>query len=108
MSSDLTLKKIYRLISVVTRYQVWPKRQSVRSLLRFYDACYYTFITRIAWYTVLQSQKVSRRRVKNYDNTVVSTCFLTEKEKMSPKRIILMSCGSYNPPTNMHLRMFGT
>nr|KAF7434686.1 hypothetical protein H0235_002877 [Vespula pensylvanica] len=25
---------------------------------------------------------------------------------MSPKRIILMSCGSYNPPTNMHLRMF--
>ncbi|KAI4472644.1 hypothetical protein M0802_016618 [Mischocyttarus mexicanus] len=25
---------------------------------------------------------------------------------MSPKRVILMSCGSYNPPTNMHLRMF--
>ncbi|XP_036149247.1 uncharacterized protein LOC105828567 isoform X1 [Monomorium pharaonis] len=26
--------------------------------------------------------------------------------KMAPKRVILMSCGSYNPPTNMHLRMF--
>ncbi|XP_036149253.1 nicotinamide/nicotinic acid mononucleotide adenylyltransferase 1 isoform X3 [Monomorium pharaonis] len=25
---------------------------------------------------------------------------------MAPKRVILMSCGSYNPPTNMHLRMF--
>ncbi|XP_034939276.1 uncharacterized protein Nmnat [Chelonus insularis] len=25
---------------------------------------------------------------------------------MAPTRIILMSCGSYNPPTNMHLRMF--
>jgi len=28
--------------------------------------------------------------------------------KMAPTRVILMSCGSYNPPTNMHLRMFGT
>lgn len=27
--------------------------------------------------------------------------------KMAPTRVILMSCGSYNPPTNMHLRMFG-
>ncbi|XP_011055066.1 PREDICTED: uncharacterized protein LOC105146473 [Acromyrmex echinatior] len=26
--------------------------------------------------------------------------------KMAPTRVILMSCGSYNPPTNMHLRMF--
>lgn len=25
---------------------------------------------------------------------------------MAPNRVILMSCGSYNPPTNMHLRMF--
>ncbi|XP_012281424.1 nicotinamide/nicotinic acid mononucleotide adenylyltransferase 3 [Orussus abietinus] len=25
---------------------------------------------------------------------------------MSPPQIILMSCGCYNPPTNMHLRMF--
>ncbi|XP_077259601.1 nicotinamide mononucleotide adenylyltransferase isoform X4 [Temnothorax americanus] len=25
---------------------------------------------------------------------------------MAPTRVILMSCGSYNPPTNMHLRMF--
>ncbi|XP_074100466.1 nicotinamide mononucleotide adenylyltransferase isoform X2 [Cotesia typhae] len=25
---------------------------------------------------------------------------------MTPTRVILMSCGSYNPPTNMHLRMF--
>ncbi|XP_046820575.1 nicotinamide/nicotinic acid mononucleotide adenylyltransferase 1 isoform X1 [Vespa crabro] len=106
MSFDLALKKIYRLTSVVTRYQVWPKRQSVRSLLRFYDACYYSFITRILWYKVLQNQTVSRRRIKKYVKTIVSTCFLTEKKKMSPKRIILMSCGSYNPPTNMHLRMF--
>ncbi|XP_033209712.1 nicotinamide/nicotinic acid mononucleotide adenylyltransferase 3 isoform X2 [Belonocnema kinseyi] len=25
---------------------------------------------------------------------------------MAPTRVILMSCGSYDPPTNMHLRMF--
>ncbi|KAL2720364.1 centrosome-associated protein 350 isoform X1 [Vespula squamosa] len=106
MSCDLTFKKIYRLTSVVMGYQVWLKRQSVWSLLRFYDACYYTFITRIAWYTVFQIQEVSRQRVRRFYNTVVSTYLLTKEEKMSPKRIILMSCGSYNPPTNMHLRMF--
>ncbi|XP_015176642.1 PREDICTED: uncharacterized protein LOC107066500 [Polistes dominula] len=103
---DLTLEKIDRLTSVVARYQIWLKRQSVRSLLRFYDACYYTFITQIACYLVFQNQDFSRRRTKRYDKTVVSRCCLTEKDKMSPKRVILMSCGSYNPPTNMHLRMF--
>ncbi|XP_046592591.1 nicotinamide/nicotinic acid mononucleotide adenylyltransferase 3 isoform X3 [Neodiprion lecontei] len=25
---------------------------------------------------------------------------------MAPTKVILLSCGSYNPPTNMHLRMF--
>ena len=29
------------------------------------------------------------------------------QDKMQLKRVILMSCGSYNPPTDMHLRMFG-
>lgn len=34
--------------------------------------------------------------------------FELQVRKMAPTRVILMSCGSYNPPTNMHLRMFGT
>lgn len=25
----------------------------------------------------------------------------------SPRRVVLIACGSYNPVTNMHLRMFG-
>ena len=30
------------------------------------------------------------------------------QEKPPPAaRLVLMSCGSYNPPTHMHLRMFG-
>lgn len=28
-------------------------------------------------------------------------------DKMPLNRVILMSCGRYNPPTHMHLRMFG-
>lgn len=26
---------------------------------------------------------------------------------MAPRKVILLACGSFNPPTNMHLRMFG-
>lgn len=26
---------------------------------------------------------------------------------MTGKKVVLLSCGSFNPPTNMHLRMFG-
>lgn len=26
---------------------------------------------------------------------------------MEPIKVILLACGSFNPPTNMHLRMFG-
>lgn len=26
---------------------------------------------------------------------------------MPPSKIVLLACGSFNPPTNMHLRMFG-
>lgn len=29
------------------------------------------------------------------------------KQSMTSKKIVLLSCGSFNPPTNMHLRMFG-
>ena len=25
----------------------------------------------------------------------------------SPQKVVLLACGSFNPPTNMHLRMFG-
>ncbi|XP_029173321.1 uncharacterized protein LOC114942181 isoform X2 [Nylanderia fulva] len=32
--------------------------------------------------------------------------FRVTSAQMAPTRVILMSCGSYNPPTNMHLRMF--
>lgn len=31
----------------------------------------------------------------------------TETEMAVPKRVILLACGSFNPITNMHLRMFG-
>ena len=26
----------------------------------------------------------------------------------TPSRVVLLACGSFNPITNMHLRMFGT
>jgi len=26
---------------------------------------------------------------------------------MTPTKVVLLACGSFNPPTNMHLRMFG-
>lgn len=45
----------------------------------------------------------------NGDGGAVSRCYFELRaRKMAPTRVILMSCGSYNPPTNMHLRMFGT
>ncbi|XP_029671033.1 uncharacterized protein LOC115240187 isoform X1 [Formica exsecta] len=44
----------------------------------------------------------------NCDGGAVSRrCYFELRaRKMAPTRVILMSCGSYNPPTNMHLRMF--
>ncbi|XP_054005090.1 uncharacterized protein LOC128890542 isoform X1 [Hylaeus anthracinus] len=106
------LKKISQLTSVVVPSQVWLKRQPVYNLYRVVG-CYGSrcndlsrVITYLPKCPVFYLYKTSRGRLKQISETAVSTCSGTDGEEMAPTRVILMSCGSYNPPTNMHLRMF--
>ncbi|XP_043248009.1 uncharacterized protein LOC122394887 isoform X1 [Colletes gigas] len=106
------LRTISQLTTAVAQSQVWLKRQPVCSLYRVVG-CYGSqcndlsrVITYLPKCLVFYLYKTSREKLKRSGNTAVSTCSEVEGEEMAPMRVILMSCGSYNPPTNMHLRMF--
>jgi len=44
----------------------------------------------------------------NYMWTVLETTeFIPVILAMTPPNVVLLACGAFNPPTNMHLRMFG-
>lgn len=107
------LKTISLLTPVVAPSQIWLKHQSVCSSYSVVG-CYGVSrndLPRI----IIQSKcsvsclcKTTKREFQQSSKRAVITCCGTKEEKMAPTRVILMSCGSYNPPTNMHLRMFGT
>ncbi|XP_076650489.1 nicotinamide/nicotinic acid mononucleotide adenylyltransferase 1-like isoform X3 [Halictus rubicundus] len=105
------LSKVSQLTHAVPPFQVWLKRQQVCSFSRVVD-CFGRscndlsgVITRQRECSVFHLYNVSRRKSSQSKGNCVSTCSVAEEE-MAPTRVILMSCGSYNPPTNMHLRMF--
>lgn len=107
------LKTISQLTPVVAPSQIWLKHQPVCSPYSVVGCCGVSCndLSR----TIIQSKcsvswlyKITRREFQQSSKRAVITCCETKEEKMAPTRVILMSCGSYNPPTNMHLRMFGT
>lgn len=107
------LKTISQLTPVVAPSQIWLKHQSVCSPYSVVG-CYSVSRNDLPR-TIIQSKcsvsclyKTTRREFQQSSKRAVITCCGTKEEKMAPTRVILMSCGSYNPPTNMHLRMFGT
>ncbi|XP_031844789.2 nicotinamide/nicotinic acid mononucleotide adenylyltransferase 1 isoform X3 [Nomia melanderi] len=106
------LKTISQLTTAVSPFQVWLKRQPVCSLYCavecFGGSCNDLFrvITHRAKCSAIRLHNASRLRSSQSNGNCVSTCSGVEKGEMAPTRVILMSCGSYNPPTNMHLRMF--
>lgn len=110
------LRTISQLIPVVAPFQIWLKHQPVCSscsVVGCYSSSYNDLsciITHHLKYCVFYLYKITRRESSFQQSckTAVITCSQIKKEKMAPTRVILFSCGSYNPPTNMHLRMFGT
>lgn len=108
------LKTISQLTGAVAPSQIWLKCQSVCSSYSVVGRCGGLFndllrlVTHLPECSVFRLRNTSKKRFKQFSKTAVSTCGVIEEEKMAPTRVILMSCGSYNPPTNMHLRMFGT
>ncbi|XP_078032488.1 uncharacterized protein LOC144467527 isoform X1 [Augochlora pura] len=112
MSSVIMLLiKLSQLTTAVPLFQVWLKRQPVCSLYRVVDrfggSC--NDLSRVTTHwgecSVYQVRNASRTKSNQSRRNCDSTCSEAEEE-MAPTRVILMSCGSYNPPTNMHLRMF--
>lgn len=107
-------RTISQLILVVPPSQVWLKRQSVCSTycaVGGYGGVgndLFRVITHNLKCTVLDLHEATRKVFQRSSKGAVVTCSGIKDEKMAPTRVILMSCGSYNPPTNMHLRMFGT
>lgn len=107
------LRTISQVNMVAAPSQIWLKRQPVCSLYGVLGCHGGSFndLSRFATHRpkcpVFPLQNTSRRKRKQSGRTAVSTCSAIGEE-MAPTRVILMSCGSYNPPTNMHLRMFGT
>ncbi|XP_076173780.1 nicotinamide/nicotinic acid mononucleotide adenylyltransferase 1-like isoform X6 [Ptiloglossa arizonensis] len=106
------LRTISLLTTVVAPFQIWLKCQSVCSSYCVVGycgrqcndlSCVVTYLPKCFAFCL---HKTSRRKFKQFSETAVSTCSEVEREEMAPTRVILMSCGSYNPPTNMHLRMF--
>ncbi|XP_012146971.2 uncharacterized protein LOC100881101 isoform X2 [Megachile rotundata] len=98
--------------TVVTLFQIWLKRQPVyssRSVVVGYCVSRNDLagvITHQIKCCALCLYKNSRRKFRQFCKTAVITCSEIKGGEMAPTRVILMSCGSYNPPTNMHLRMF--
>ncbi|XP_076376710.1 nicotinamide mononucleotide adenylyltransferase isoform X5 [Megalopta genalis] len=112
MSSGIMLLiKFSQLTNAVPPLQVWLKRQPVCSLYRVVDRFGGSSndLSRVTTHRgeclVNQVQNTSRTKSSQSRLNCDSTCSVAEEE-MAPTRVILMSCGSYNPPTNMHLRMF--
>lgn len=114
LNSSIMLRTISLLTTVVAPFQIWLKCQSVCSSYCVVGycgrqcndlSCVVTYLPKCFAFCL---HKTSRRKFKQFSETAVSTCSEVEREEMAPTRVILMSCGSYNPPTNMHLRMFGT
>ncbi|XP_017796839.1 PREDICTED: uncharacterized protein LOC108578095 [Habropoda laboriosa] len=106
------LRTISQLTPVVAPSQIWLKRQPVCSPYSVVG-CYggtrndlSRIITHQSKCFVFFLRKTTRREFQQSSNTAVITCSEIKEEEMAPTRVILMSCGSYNPPTNMHLRMF--
>ncbi|XP_017878130.1 uncharacterized protein LOC108623826 [Ceratina calcarata] len=106
------LRKISQLTPVVRPSQIWLIRQPVCSscgVVARYGGLR-NDLSRIITYQpkcfAFRQQITTRRGFTQHSKTVVITCCGTDDQKMAPTRVILMSCGSYNPPTNMHLRMF--
>nr|XP_034179627.1 uncharacterized protein LOC117604061 isoform X1 [Osmia lignaria] len=100
-----------QLNTVVASLQIWLKRQSLCSSCSVVDYCVSSndlcrIITHHIKCFAFYLYKHSRRKFEQFSETAVITCGEINGEKMAPTRVILMSCGSYNPPTNMHLRMF--
>ncbi|XP_076677267.1 nicotinamide mononucleotide adenylyltransferase isoform X2 [Andrena cerasifolii] len=107
------LRTISQVNTLAVPSQIWLKRQPVCSLysvLGCHGGSSFNDLSRFATHRpkcpVFPLQNTSRRKRKQSGRTAVSTCSAIEGEEMAPTRVILMSCGSYNPPTNMHLRMF--
>ncbi|KAG7190253.1 hypothetical protein KM043_006372 [Ampulex compressa] len=109
-AAKLALK--WQFMEKLAPHRRWPKRQSVCSPCEVHLSCGSSCrdsIDFLAWTTVClqpQTSKSWTRRFEEHEGVVVNTCSELRREKMAPTRVILMSCGSYNPPTNMHLRMF--
>ena len=108
------LRIISQLTRVVLPTQIWLKHQPECSLYSIAGCCGGSrndlprIITHQSKCSVFCLYKTAKREFQQSSKLAVITCSGTKEEKMAPTRVILMSCGSYNPPTNMHLRMFGT
>ena len=108
------LRTIPQLTRVVAPTQIWLKHQPECSLYSIVGCCVGScddlprIITHQSKCFVFCLYKTAKREFQQSSKLAVITCSGTKEEKMAPTRVILMSCGSYNPPTNMHLRMFGT
>ncbi|XP_043519207.1 nicotinamide/nicotinic acid mononucleotide adenylyltransferase 3 isoform X4 [Frieseomelitta varia] len=106
------LKTIPQLTRVVAPTQIWLKHQPECSLYSIVGCCSGScndlprIITHQSKCFVSCLYKTAKREFQQSSKPAVITCSGTKEEKMAPTRVILMSCGSYNPPTNMHLRMF--
>ncbi|KOX80677.1 Nicotinamide mononucleotide adenylyltransferase 1 [Melipona quadrifasciata] len=106
------LRTISQLTRVVALTQIWLKHQPECSLYSIVVCCGGSrndlprIITHQSKCSVSCLYKSAKREFQQSSKLAVITCSGTKEEKMAPTRVILMSCGSYNPPTNMHLRMF--
>ncbi|XP_076759726.1 nicotinamide mononucleotide adenylyltransferase isoform X1 [Xylocopa sonorina] len=106
------LKTISQLTSVAAPSQIWLKRQPVCSSCSVVGCLSGSrndlsrIITRHSKCFEFCLREATRRKYQQCSEAAVITCSGINGEKMAPTRVILMSCGSYNPPTNMHLRMF--
>ncbi|KAK9295431.1 hypothetical protein QLX08_010247 [Tetragonisca angustula] len=106
------LRTIPQLTRVVAPTQIWLKHQPECSLYSIVGCCVGScddlprIITHQSKCFVFCLYKTAKREFQQSSKLAVITCSGTKEEKMAPTRVILMSCGSYNPPTNMHLRMF--
>ena len=53
----------------------------------------------------------AKHAYENYKNKLISTnfvfsCISEQMSASSAQRVIFLACGSFNPPTNLHLRLF--
>jgi len=53
----------------------------------------------------------AKHAYENYKNKLISTnfvfsCISEQMPASSAQRVIFLACGSFNPPTNLHLRLF--